>query len=315
MTIQWIEGFDVYPNVYDTTNGLKAIWGLYGNGGEVSMVAGRFGGQAVSCIGFINTLTGYIQRNITPTTTFTIGFAVNLNTWNGGTPASSIAYVNNTGGILYGIGVDTNYHFYVYKGNPGDNNIVCTGSINAGVGAWHYVELSMDISATGFVHLYVDGTLDATFSGNTSSGAPASVGFGSFGAADRTLETNVYYDDMYFTDSSTNLGERRVQSLVPASDVSVQWTPSTGFTNYNLVNTLPVAGNPTQYVYANTASLQDLYGITSLSGTTTTIDCVQQRICVAKDNTAIKLVASALQSGANVTLGNTNTISSNYLLH
>ena len=123
------------------------------------------------------------------------------------------------------------------------------------------------------------------------------------------------YDDVYFTTSSTRLGERRVQTLVPASDVTVQWTPSTGSTNYNLVNTLPVPAAPTANVSAQIAGYQDLYTVTPLANSPSVISCVQVRVCAAKDNSATKTIAPVIKSGSTTTVGTTAAVTNSYLYY
>ena len=91
------------------------------------------------------------------------------------------------------------------------------------------------------------------------------------------LQVGIYYgscDDLYIcdgagTDTNDFLGICRVIGLFPNSDTgTIQWTPSTGTTHYNLVDENPPDGD-TSYVETSTQAQTDLYGYPSLIGTGT----------------------------------------------
>jgi hypothetical protein len=86
--------------------------------------------------------------------------------------------------------------------------------------------------------------------------------------------TNTYIDDLYICDGSGTTcndfqGVCKVIGLLPESDTStIEWTPSTGSTHYDLVNENP-SNADTNYVYTSTQTLRDLYNYPHLIGTGT----------------------------------------------
>jgi hypothetical protein len=191
---------------------------------------------------------------------------------------------------------------------------VATASNVLSFNAWHYFEIEATVGASATINLYQDGALIATYTGNTGSGNAGGFVLGqlsnSYGGGG---PGNVAFDDVYVANTATRQGERRVQTLVPAANSSVAWTPLAG-SNYANVNELPVNGD-TSYVYASTAGTQDLYTNSNLSGTATAISCVQMRTCARKDDSATRQIATVLSSTGTVQVGATQNVTTSYLYY
>ena len=311
MSFVFLDGFDCYPNISDSSNGLQGYWSVYNQYGDMSIGTGRFGGQCVTVNGYINGNNGQFTKGIPSTNTYALGFATRMNQFLTGTTDYAFQF-STLGSSSIGIGMNSNQQYYVYFGST----TLCTSPLFISVGAWHYIELEVNIDPTaGFVNLYVDGLLQASFTGNTGSSPCTAVGWGLFNAQDYQHTTNHSYDDIYVKNVATREGERKVQTLVPASDVSIQWLPSTGSSNYNLINALPVPASPTQYVYANVVTDQDLYSVTALANSPSVVSCVQIRTCAAKDNAETKTIATVIDSAGTTSVGTTYALTSSYLYY
>ena len=308
MSTLFIDGFDCYPNVSDSSNGLQAYWSVYNGYGNLQIASpGRFGGQCVTANGYVNGNNGYFQKGVAATSTYTIGFATRMNQFITGTVDYSFQFSSAN----IGVGMNSNQQYYIYSGST----TLATAPNFISVGSWHYLELEVSIGSSGYANLYVDGLLQASFTGNTGSGTITSIGLGLFGAQDYQHTINHSYDDVYVSNVATRYGERRVQTQVVTSDVAVQFTPSTGSTNYNLIDTLPVPASPTANVFASVAGYQDLYTVAPLANSPSTVSCVQIRVCAAKDNSATKTIAPVMKSGSTTTVGTTYAVTNSYLYY
>ena len=308
-TTQFIDGFDCYPDIDSSSNGLKAFWSVYNGFGNLSIGSpGRFGGQCITANGYINGNNGQFQKGISSTLTYTVGFATIMNQFITGTTD----YVFQFSSCGIGVGMDSNQQYYIYQ----NSTKLATSPLFISVGSWHYIELEVSIDpSAGFANLYVDGLLQASFTGNLGSTPCTSIGFGLFNAQDSSHTTNHSYDDVYVSNLASRYGERKVQTQVVVSDAAVQWTPSTGSTNYNLINTLPVPATPTNNVYAYQANYQDLYGVAPLANSPSTVTCVQVRVCAAKDNSATKTLAPVIKSNTTTVVGTTYALTNSYLYY
>lgn len=145
-------------------------------------------------------------------------------------------------------------------------------------GAFHHFQISLTINNTnGSLHIRKDGSTTDTYAitgvdtqntGNAYSNVVQIV-------SQAGLLNNFTIDDLFMNNSSgstTNTfpGEIRSIPLMPASDVSVQFSPNTGLTNYTQVRTIP-QNNFSSYVQDSTASNSDLYTITALAFTPSAI--------------------------------------------
>ena len=311
MSFYFIDGFDCYPNINDTSDGLQAFWSVYNQYGDMSIGTGRFGGQCITVNGYINGNNGQFFKGITSTNTYALGFASRMNQFIPGTTDYGFQFAI-IGGSSIGIGMNANQQYYVYK----DSTTLCTSSLFISVGSWHYIELEVNLnSSTGFVNLYVDGLLQASFTGDTGNTPCTSLGWGLYNAQDYLHTTNHSFDDVYVKNVATREGERKVQTLVPASDYAVQWTPSSGSTNYNLVNSLPVPPTTANNVSTITVGYQDLYNVTALANSPSIVSTVQIRVVGSKDAASPKQIATVIQSGSTTTVGTTYAITNSPLYY
>jgi len=313
MSFLFIDGFDVYPDIDVTAQGLQACWVFQNNAafGSMSIVAGRFGGQAVEtqAAGAVNS-TAFGQP-VASGQTFAAGFAFQLATPNPNNvyPILGFLTANGVTPPIADVAINQNQQLCLRVGGT----VVATAPAILADGSWHYIEVELTIGSSATMNLYMDGFEVATFTGNTGGAADCTFvafmpGNSSAGGTGNVL--TCLFDDVYVKNIATREGERRVQTLVPSSNSAVQWTPLAN-TNWQEVSELPVDGD-TSYVSSSTVNNQDLYGITSLAGTPTAISAVQVRTCARKDNSATTTLCSVLSSSGTVADGATYAVTGSY---
>ncbi len=308
-----IDGFDTYPDINTTSYGLQGVYVLHDPAGGIGLVAGRFGNQAVqfSTYGVNNNI---MWAQWTGVSTLSIGVAYRVDRFDVGVYSHAIVQFLSggpSGTARASICLSSGLQLYVTAGDVNATPVIQDTTILT-VGAWHYLELEVVInSSTGRLSFYKDGLqVASSFNGNTGSTAIDTVGIG-FPEGNPTLTNIGSYDDMYVSNISTREGERRVQTLVPASDSQKQFTPNSGTTDYTQVRELPCDGDTT-YVAGATAGLTDLYGITSLSGIPTAISAVQVRSIFRKDDATTRTFSTVLKSNATVVNGTTVAAAGSY---
>jgi len=164
--------------------------------------------------------------------------------------------------------------------------LVATGSIPVARDVWSLIEVYVLIDDTvGRIITKVDGITDIDFTGDTRNGTSTTadnIGYGGNAAE---------FDDLALNSTAGGsdnswIGDGHVIALFPnAAGDSSQWTPSSGATNYLMVDETP-ADNDTTYVYTSGINNKDLYHVANavLSGTTIHRVWVEAR---ARDTVAI----------------------------
>jgi hypothetical protein len=316
MSLILIEGFDVYPNVAATSYGINARWVSAarfegGNYQNLSLVAGRFGGQAVSMI---------VQNDGGPSmgfpvaaagagpTAMVVGFALRVD----GTANGDFLHLrNNTilGNTQFGLGINANQQLYLFEGGALTTALAASEQIMS-QSSWQYVELVCNFS-TGSATAYLNGVEVFSYTGS----ALLSVDTVEFGNYTYALTGGgipfCSVDDVYATNTAVRLGERRVETLYPSVNGSVAWTPLTG-ANWQEVSEALCDGDAS-YVSTSTAGVQDLYGITSLSSTPLTIDAVQTRIANRKNDASSHVLNGVISSGGVAAYGAAFAVTGSYL--
>jgi len=129
--------------------------------------------------------------------------------------------------------------------------------------SWHHVELHVIVDdVAGLIESRIDGVSDASFSGDTKPGTSASFNGGKVRMTGNTSDW--WVDDVIYRDDNWS-GGIRFERLVPNGDNSVQWEPSSGGTNYVLVDEVPPSDS--DYVRASGTAFKDKYDLTDWDGT------------------------------------------------
>lgn len=142
---------------------------------------------------------------------------------------------------------------------------------------WHYIEATVTLSASGVASLSINGEVVGSFSGDTrGTGSSSADGIRiGFGKMERTVESSNgqrYFciDDVYVTDGN-NLGDIANKAIRPIADGSLNnWSPSTGVSNYQMVDD-DTPDNDTTYIFAPSTSLDNVFSMVDISAITNVV--------------------------------------------
>jgi hypothetical protein len=316
MAVILIDGFDVY-NGTGTANGLRSKWVPLGDALNLSMITGRFGGQALQVVGDAGG-QHLVGRGFTAATSFSFGFAVNTEVTNSYSSGAIIAHLTSGSTPMLGVVLGSTNKLRAVRNSSDTVTWTVLGtaanSLSAG---WHYVECEITVDDTaGVFNVYVDGAAVISLSSvDTRNGTPTQCdtlyfGVGTpFGGVGTPPTAD--FDDFYLTNVATKLGERRVETLYATADVAQGFARSAGSANYSLVNELHSDGDTT-YVQGSNVGDVDTYSFGSLSSTPISIDAVQISAFARKTDAATRDIALQVKSGATTSDGSNFALASSY---
>ncbi|MDD2886156.1 MAG: hypothetical protein PHT48_14080 [Dechloromonas sp.] len=182
--------------------------------------------------------------------------------------------------------------------NLGASTITTYSSFTMRYSEWYHLEMKVFCHPTsGTVEVRIDGVTVISLTGiNTQTGAHA--------YHDKVSLTGAqfnYLDDFYVCDGSgttvNNLqGVCKVVGLLPNADTdTIEWTPSSGSTHYNLVDSNPP--NTSDYIFSSTQTNTDLYTYPDLIGTGTIIGFQLNTQAMLSDGTSIVLQTPVVSDG------------------
>lgn len=218
--------------------------------------------------------------------------------------------------FVYGITAPTGYHLGFVCNSAGvwtarrSGTVVATASTVVPDANWHHYKVYMYLANSGGrLKMELDGITILDFTGDTNAGSDTVINNLRF---ETFANTYAYVDDLII-DTATNWGDIRFNGLTPSSDVSVAWTPSTGATNYNLVDEVPYSD--ADYVETATDAIQDIYGLTDWTGTNKTPEMTvlwARALKTTSDTQELKLI---VKSGSTTDVGSAQEIFStaNYI--
>lgn len=288
MSIQLIEGFD------DITAGQLAECG-YIVSGTLSLVSGRFGGNAVMLDSTSDSLGFY-----TPYTNLCAGVALMLSAGSSSTDTDTFEVV----------GAGEEASLFIDNGTSeawfriGGTNVHSLGVLAAG--AWNYAEIAVDSS--GGVAFRWNGVTVATSSAGGLAGAKSYVYLrGNPG-------TDPAFDDLYLKDDAVPLGDCVALVRHPDADQQAQWMPLSGSDNYAMVDENTPDGDAS-YVSSSVPGNIDYYRSgTAIPGAPIQIHATALRMQFRKDDTQVRQVRSKLRSGLGEASGATRTCSTSYVI-
>ncbi len=324
MAVVMTEGFDMYNGVGLNT-GLEAAWlrTIHLGSNTASMVTGRYGGQAVRFTGiglggnwWTRTITAGLQ------TAVSIGFAFRISSPGTMVNAFETYHVGFTTGGAIQCGIKFMSSGAVSCVRPAEHytqNPTLLGTSAPGLvvaTAWHYLEVEIGSfhDSTGTMNVYLDGApilaLTALDNKTQSSANCDGISIHDITVSGVTMD----FDDLYVVNSGTKLGERRIETLRPSADSTVQWTPNSGATNYSQVDDTTVDGDTT-YVSSSTLNHRDLYTVSDLSTTPASIDCVTVVSFAYKTDAATRAIRNTIKSAAVDATGSDHYLASTYARH
>lgn len=303
MAILWMDGFDTYATVNDV-----AIRYAGSNTGLMILTttSGRFGGGAVACSNTGTSIAGmgYMAPAVIPhTTTAVIAGGAHLTSTNTATYCC-MCWVNTLGNatgtneltLFYESGL-----FKLYRG-PG-TTLLATSSLAYGAGLWHHIEAKTVIADSGSCEVRINGVVAINFTGDTRASTTGTAGVDKVGfPTGSSSVAGGCWDDIYILDTSGSvannfLGDCRINTLAPTSDSAVQFTRSTGASNYLCVDEGRYNGD-TDYVESATVGHVDKYGYQDLAAGVATVYGVQATCWAKKTDATTRTMRQNIYSNA-----------------
>lgn len=230
---------------------------------------------------------------------------------------------NGASGHVYLRRLSTNA-LVLYRGDPGTGTFytpsgTMIASTPAGTldGNWHYIEVYVVIHATtGQVTVRLDGRQVLNYTGNTKNGGTSTnIDAVRFRTGRYISSPNcvLSIDDFYVCDATgtvnnTFLGDVRVQSMLPnTAGSSTQLAPTGSANNYANVGEVPYAS--ATYNASPTIGQRDMYGLSDLVASTTTVYGLQSVAHMQKSDAGTASAKVALKSGATVYYDTTQALS------
>lgn len=298
MTVVMTEGWDMYNGVGQFTGASSRYTGTTSTGG-ISLVAGRFGAQALRCNG---TVSGQlIGRLPSAYSSFTWGGAFRYITLNSAFDGTYWPFVlfSGSSGTVNQLAFKANRFGQIEFWRGGTTLLGSTpiGSIIFNV--WQFLEIEIVISDTvGRITCKIDSTTQLNLTSiDTRNGTPTTVDTIAYGMAAGDNRLGGFdVDDVYILDAATSIGERKIETLRPNADTATkQWTPNSGTADFSQVNETLVDGDTT-YIQTSTSGDRDLYTIGSLSSTPITIDCISLISFAEKTDVGSRAIYNSCQS-------------------
>ena len=255
----------------------------------------------------LNSLSGLRLRRVFPGARTTAGFAKRI--WLPSLPPNvnsvpSFGFLDAGNNVLVSMVIDPIGRIAVYTGRSNGTLLAVTSGPVITANAYQHVEFKATAGLSGSFEVRVNGIQVLTGTGNTGAGSYYQYGIDGVGDP----ATLIYYlKDLVVWDSTGTynkdfLGSVNVLDLLPNSDVSFPWTPSSGTTGYNLINDLPPSD--TSYIQAAfPLPSPSVFGIQDLPADVTSVKAMISCVRVEKIDGGDGNLQASLKSGASTTLG------------
>lgn len=173
---------------------------------------------------------------------------------------------------------------------------IVSGTVITSASTWQHVQMHIVIGDSGSVQTKVEGIDDIDYSGDTKPGTSDTIQYVlAWTVGTGSTWISHYIDDIVYGTGDWP-GDVRFNAVVPDGDDSVQWTPSTGVSNYALVDEKPPVD--TDYVSSDVAE-RDVYTSGDWAGANKTNIFVVHWLRGMKDTAGSrKLKMLAISNGA-----------------
>jgi hypothetical protein len=248
------------------------------------------------------------------TNTLTLGFRYKI----ASNVAGIIAAFRDSGSNQIELRVDVNGDLNVTRSGAAAITGVSATTTHplAPAATWYYIEIQTIIHPTaGTIKVWVNGTLTSInySSLNTRSSANSyanQVLISAPGSAS-TFWHDIYVNDSTGSVNTGNLGDVRVACMRPTSDSSVQWTRSSGASNFDMVDDTTPDDDST-YNSDSTAGHEDAYGLGALPSGAGTVYGVQAVVYARKDDAGARTMKHGVKSSATSAYGSNISLSNTY---
>jgi hypothetical protein len=292
MSIIHIEGFELF----NSSSQLAYKGASYGSYTTSSITTGRNSGQALSLTSAYNygypscswiVLPLYTSVSTTGTVGFAFKYSSTINAYQ-----SLVSLCDSSNNMLYTLFFADGLSSYNYgsgwgsagtgsffigqtsftSGNGNDvlnnpSDYAESVTVPVSTNTWYYVEWSWSSSNMKLTFQAMP-IINYNFTTGITS-VPRIMLMNSlinYNYGSMNSDSNIYFDDIYVSNSATASGQIQIAKILPSSDSSVSFARSTGANNYSIV----ANNNPEQtsgYLTASSNNTSDKYGITGATGT------------------------------------------------
>jgi hypothetical protein len=312
MALKFIEGFESFGTNLDTDISGHIGYGWWYNGVE-KLVAGRISGYGLS--------DAYASDFDVANSNIGLNAALDVND----TIIAGLAFQHTVAGV------STWKWHYTPSYTDADMGVNLLFNTSAGtitvrfgtttletiaatlaVGIWYYVELKVYSHPTaGTIEIKLNGTTICSLTNQVTSTASV-VKHNWFSYFWGMRQKHSWIDDIYVFDSTGDTcndfaNVPHVIGIFPDGDSSVAWTPSTGSTNFNLVD--ETLDNDIDYVSTSTQGATDLYNYEHISGTGSILGIQVKTTCQIASGVSC-IFESAINTGGTTYFGDDVTVSS-----
>lgn len=249
MTIQWFEGFDLYP-LSTATDFSGSFWNdLYSGvaGGRSAQVdAARNGNAGLRVSSVISTAQDTTRpcTNGASRTTFGAAIQQNISYGTGSRDLPACGFIGSNGRLM--IAYDETQSIAVYR----NGSLVGRSSSTFNIGTYNYCEVEVTHATSGnvTVTLWVNNTMEfqdsIAFIGTISAFVIGSLtGSGLYGVSG----TSTYFDDIYIADDQDRLGDSAVIVQMPDANTTPQdWTVTGAASQWEALANVPF--NDSEYI-------------------------------------------------------------------
>lgn len=300
------EGFDTYDGV-QANIGLQSKW-TSSVPSCYTTVPGRFGGSAVRYDKGGGTLYPYLRGTLDANSAsdWACGFALRV-------PVLGAA--NNSAGFdVRFLGPSATYELGLRWTILGEIQFYRITSTNSGTllatsdpgvlisDEWTYLECECVMSNTvGEFRTYQDGNPTPVLSVSAADTITTnnSIRYIDVGCSSVTAGPDLSdYDDMYFKNTATRLGPRRILTLaVDGDSTPLNWTPLTGTSHYPMVDEIPA--NVADYIRGSAVGDVDRFTFAGMTVNPLSIDEVNVICYAQKNDAATRAIDFGLTSSGN----------------
>lgn len=304
------EGFDMFTVGAGPTTTLGQLgWGGTPSGGNVtsSSPGGRTAGGK-SCI-----FNGTSDWTIASGTTFVMGMAFYIPS---GSSTAVIAFQGKNGsGVQWTVYINQSTRAIRITTGADNTLIQATAGADWNYSTWYYLECKVTVGNSAAYEVRLNGSSILSGTADTQQQSTTTItliGFGGLNIGGAGT------DDWYLCDTSGSLnndflGDVKSIPYLPDADQAAGWTPSTGATNFGVVDENP-PNDDTDYVSAASAGLIDRYthaDVASDQGVKAVTHAMKRR----KTDAGVTQLRSNCRSGGSNFTGTTITVPDAYAYH
>jgi hypothetical protein len=318
MALLHMDGCDTYSVTADAA---ARYAGSNAAGMGFSTTGGRFGGGAIAPGVLTNAQPSYLGGvavahsgsaaiiaggAVLPTTSFA-GPVLCFYNSTAGAGTTTELYIDYSSGL-----------FRLYRGYQA--TLLATATVSHVAQMWHHFEAKAVVADSGgSCEIRVNGQTIINYSGDTRQSTTGTAGIDRvyFCSPASSVPGGGAWDDFYVMDTSGSalndfIGDCRVNTLQPTSDVAVAFTRSTGASNYLTVDEGRQNGDTDYVETALGAGTIDRYGYSDLSAAVGTVRAVQAITWARKTDAATRTMRNIVVSGGTTSTGTSYPLLTSY---